>query len=171
MDAPLSKIGGKGLFTKELENELLAGAIDIAVHSLKDMPTELPTGLTIGAISAREDCRDAFLSEKFSSLDELPPGARVGTSSLRRVAQIMHIRPDLNIVDLRGNVDTRIKRLLAGDFEGIILAAAGVKRLGFTQHIKEILPTEKILPSAGQGDLTTGNRSLAAKARISFSGV
>ncbi len=153
LDAPLAKIGGKGLFTKELEMAMLAGEIDLAVHSLKDMPTEVPEGLVISAVTRRLDAGDALVSEKFQSFRELPSGAKVGTSSLRRKAQLLHVRPDLEIRDLRGNVNTRLKKLEEEDFDAIVLAVAGLKRLGFAHRITEILPKDILLPAVGQGAL------------------
>lgn len=129
LDAPLAKIGGKGLFTKELEQDMLAGGIDIAVHSLKDMPTEVPEGLVISAITKRFDPGDAVVSPRYKTLRDLPQGAKVGTSSLRRKAQLLHVRPDLHIEDLRGNVNTRLRKLEEDHFDAIILAVAGLKRL------------------------------------------
>lgn len=151
LDAPLAKIGGKGLFTKELEIQMAAGKIDAAVHSLKDVPTQLPANFKIAAITRRTQPFDAFVSKKFSSFAKLPVGAVVGTSSLRRAAQILAARPDLAIKNLRGNVETRLAKLDAGDFDAIILAAAGLERLGFSERIGEILPA--IIPAAGQGAL------------------
>ncbi|MBQ7453678.1 MAG: hydroxymethylbilane synthase [Selenomonadaceae bacterium] len=151
LDAPLAKIGGKGLFTKELELQMAAGKIDAAVHSLKDVPTELPTGFKIAAITKRAQPFDAFISEKFSSFNDLPRGAVVGTSSLRRAAQLLMIRPDLSIKNLRGNVETRLKKLDAGNFDAIILAAAGLERLGYASRIRELM--QQIIPAAGQGAL------------------
>ena len=151
LDAPLAKIGGKGLFTKELELQLARGEIDLAVHSLKDVPTDLPTGFKIAAITRRAQPFDAFVSGKFSSLEELPEGSIVGTSSLRRSAQLLKLRPDLRIKNLRGNVDTRLKKLDAGEFDAIILAAAGLERLGHATRIRQLLP--EIIPAAGQGAL------------------
>lgn len=159
LDAPLAKIGGKGLFTKELEEAMLAGDIDIAVHSLKDMPTVLPEGLAITAITKRFDAGDAMVSLRYNSFKELPLGAKVGTSSLRRKAQLLHARPDLNIVDLRGNVNTRLKKLEEENFDAIILAVAGLKRLGFGDKITEILPRAMILPAVGQGALAIESRA------------
>lgn len=159
LDAPLSKIGGKGLFTKELEEAMLAGKIDIAVHSLKDMPVSIPDGLTLAAVTRREEPWDAFVSERFDSLDSLPPGAKVGTSSLRRRAQILARRPDLVVENLRGNVGTRLRRLDAGDFDAIILAAAGLRRLGFWGRVKSILPSDVLLPAVGQGALAIEARA------------
>lgn len=151
LDSPLAKIGGKGLFTKEIENQLAEKKIDLAVHSLKDVPNELEKNFKIAAITKRENPFDAFVSEKFSSLKNLPKNSVVGTSSLRRAAQILKIRPDLQIKNLRGNVETRLKKLSAGEFDAIILAAAGLKRLGYAEKIREIL--SEIIPSAGQGAL------------------
>ena len=153
LDSPLSKIGGKGLFTKELEMRLLDGSIDLAVHSLKDVPTELPSGLTLAAITERAEPFDAFISNKFNSIAELPRGAIVGTSSLRRRAQLLSIRSDLQIRDLRGNVDTRLRRLDEGKFDAIVLAAIGLKRLGHGDRIKKILPISEMIPAVGQGAL------------------
>ena len=153
LDAPLAKIGGKGLFTKELEQSMLTGAIDLAVHSLKDMPTEVPDGLVIGAVTERLDAGDAFVSVRYRSMEELPQGAKVGTSSLRRRAQLLAVRPDLKIHDLRGNVNTRLAKLDAGEFDAIVLAAAGLKRLGLGDRIRTTLPRSMILPAVGQGAL------------------
>ena len=158
LDVPLAKIGGKGLFTKELENAMLSGDIDLAVHSLKDMPTELPEGLMLAAITTRADASDAFVSLGYKSLDELPQGAKVGTSSLRRRAQILKYRPDLQTIDLRGNLDTRIKKLENKEMDAIILATAGLKRLGLEQYITQILPIEICLPAVGQGALAIETR-------------
>lgn len=158
LDVPLAKIGGKGLFTKELENAMLSGEIDLAVHSLKDMPTELPEGLILAAITTRADACDAFVSLRYASLDELPQGAKVGTSSLRRRAQILKYRPDLQTVDLRGNLDTRIKKLENQEMDAIILAAAGLKRLGLEKYITQILSAEICLPAVGQGALAIETR-------------
>ena len=149
LDSPLSKIGGKGLFTKEIEHALLNHEIDLAVHSLKDLPTKIPAGLNLGAVTTREDPRDAFVSKKFSSFEKLPTGAKIGTSSLRRRAQIQHLRPDLIVENLRGNVQTRLKKL--DEFDAIILAVAGLKRLELEDRITEIFAVEKILPAVGQG--------------------
>ena len=153
LDSPLAKIGGKGLFTKELEQAMLAGEIDLAVHSLKDMPTEVPEGLVIGAITQRLDAGDAFVSVHYRSMEDLPQGAKVGTSSLRRRAQLLAVHPDLTILDLRGNVNTRLAKLDAGEFDAIVLAAAGLKRLGLGERIRTILPRAMILPAVGQGAL------------------
>ena len=153
LDVPLAQIGGKGLFTKELETAMLAGEIDLAVHSLKDMPTELPPGLTLAATTERVDPHDAFVSVKYSCLADLPAGAVVGTSSLRRKAQLLRQRPDLEIISLRGNLDTRLKKLDDGHFAAIVLAAAGLRRLGWSDRITAILPPEVCLPAVGQGVL------------------
>ena len=165
LDAPLAKIGGKGLFTKELEQDMLAGGIDIAVHSLKDMPTEVPDGLIITAITKRCDPGDAFVSNKVASLAELPQGAVVGTSSLRRKAQLLHARPDLEIRDLRGNVNTRLRKLDAGEYDAAVLAVAGLRRLGFGGRITEVLPKSMILPAVGQGALAIEAREDDAETR------
>ena len=153
LDTPLAKIGGKGLFVKELENALLDGRADLAVHSMKDVPMELPEGLTLAVICEREDPADAFVSNTYAQLDDLPQGATLGTSSLRRKCQIQAYRPDLNIIDLRGNVGTRLSKLDAGQYDAIILAAAGLKRLGLQARIRETLLTSLSLPAVGQGAL------------------
>lgn len=159
LDVALAKIGGKGLFTKELETEMLAGDIDIAVHSLKDMPTVLPTGLVLAAITKRADPGDAVVSPRYKTLDKLPFGAKVGTSSLRRRAQLLAVRPDLDIHDLRGNVGTRLEKMDKENFAAIILAAAGLKRLGLADLITEVLSTEICLPAVGQGALAIESRA------------
>lgn len=153
LDVPLAQIGGKGLFTKEIEEELLNGTVDLAVHSLKDMPTVLPEGLCLTVITSRANVGDAFVSNKYNSFAQLPQGAVLGTSSLRRRAQLLAARPDLQIVDLRGNVDTRLRKLDEGNMDAIILAAAGLQRLGHGDRIKEIIPTSVCLPAVGQGAL------------------
>lgn len=153
LDVPLAQIGGKGLFTKEIEEELLDGTVDLAVHSLKDMPTVLPEGLCLTVITSRANVGDAFVSNKYNSFAELPQGAVLGTSSLRRRAQLLAARPDLKIVDLRGNVDTRLRKLDEGNMDAIILAAAGLQRLGHGDRIKEIISTSVCLPAVGQGAL------------------
>ena len=153
LDVPLAQIGDKGLFTKELEDALLNGEIDLAVHSLKDMPTTLPQGLCLTAITKRAHAYDAFVSNKYSSIEALPKGAIIGTSSLRRKAQLLAQRPDFNIVDLRGNVDTRLRKLDEGNMDAIILAAAGLERLGYHERIKAVLPGSFCLPAVGQGAL------------------
>ncbi len=152
-DVALSQVGTKGMFTKEIEDALAAGRVDLAVHSLKDLPTELPPGFELAAITARENPRDVFLSVKYDSVRALPKGARVGTSSLRRQAQLKVARPDLVIHALRGNVDTRVRKLEAGEYDAIILAAAGLTRLGKTELVKEVLSEEFMCPAAGQGAL------------------
>ena len=157
LDAPLAKIGGKGLFTKELESQLASGAIDLAVHSLKDVPTELPQNFQIAAITKRAQPFDAFISNNFPTFESLPENSVVGTSSLRRAAQILSLRPDLQIKNLRGNVETRLKKLDAGDFDAIILAAAGLERLGYSSRIAELLT--EIIPAAGQGALAIETRA------------
>lgn len=151
LDAPLAKAGGKGLFVKELENGLLDDEVDIAVHSMKDVTVSLPDGLHIPVICEREDPLDAFVSNRYKSLDDLPQGARLGTSSLRRQCQMRAARPDLEIVNLRGNVNTRLAKLDAGDFDAIILASAGLKRLGFLERIASAIPADVSLPAVGQG--------------------
>lgn len=159
LDVPLAKIGDKGLFTKEIEQELLDGTIDLAVHSLKDMPTVLPQGLCLTAITKRANAGDAFVSNKYNSIEEMPEGSVLGTSSLRRRAQFLAKRPDLKIVDLRGNVDTRLKKLDEGQMDAIILAAAGLTRLGHEDRIKQIIPQDYCLPAVGQGALAIECRS------------
>lgn len=165
LDAPLAKIGGKGLFTKELESAMLAGEIDIAVHSLKDMPVTVPEGLVITAVTAREDAGDAFVSDRYKSFEELPEGARLGTSSLRRRAQLLHVRPDLQIVNLRGNVNTRLRKMAEEKLDGTILACAGLKRLGFAGKIRQVLPKSLCLPAVGQGALAIEAREDDAETR------
>src|ERR1700752_1335160 len=152
-DVALAKVGTKGMFTKEIEEALAAGKVDLAVHSLKDLPTELPEGFEIAAITERQDPRDAFCSRDYSKIEDLPKGARIGTSSLRRQGQLKAIRPDLDIYPLRGNVDTRLRKLEQGDYDAIILASAGLKRLGKTELIQQIIPAEIMCPAAGQGAL------------------
>ncbi|MHB8984093.1 MAG: hydroxymethylbilane synthase [Carboxydocellales bacterium] len=153
LDVALAKIGDKGLFTKELEMAMLKGEIDLAVHSMKDMPTKLPEGLVIGAICRREEAGDALIGRTAKSLQQLRPGARVGTSSLRRRAQLLNVRPDLQIEDLRGNLNTRIAKLEGQDLDAIILAAAGVKRMGWEDKISERIPFAVSLPAVGQGSV------------------
>ncbi len=152
-DVALAKVGTKGMFTKEIEEALAAGEVDLAVHSLKDLPTELPSGFEIAAITKRENTHDVLCSEKYARIEHLPQGARVGTSSLRRQAQLKAVRPDLEIHPLRGNVDTRLRKLEAGEYDAIILAAAGLFRLGKTQLVKQVIPSEIMCPAAGQGAL------------------
>jgi hydroxymethylbilane synthase len=164
-DVALAKVGTKGMFTKEIEEALAAGHVDFAVHSLKDLPTELPPGFEIAAITKREDPRDAFCSQHHATFQELPQGARVGTSSLRRQAQLKAVRPDLDIHPLRGNVDTRLRKLEQGEYAAIILASAGLKRLGKTELVKQIIPAEIMCPAAGQGALGIEIREGDAKTR------
>ena len=152
-DVALAKVGTKGMFTKEIEEALAAGRVDLAVHSLKDLPTEVPPGFEIAAITKRENPRDVLVSKKYARLEDLPHGGRVGTSSLRRQAQIKAVRPDLDIHPLRGNVDTRIRKLDSGEYDAIILAAAGVNRLGLTALVKQVIAADIVCPAAGQGAL------------------
>ena len=163
LDAPLAKIGGKGLFVKELETALLDNEADIAVHSMKDVPMDFPEGLGLFCICEREDPRDAFVSNTFASLDELPAGSVVGTSSLRRQAQLLALRPDLKIHFLRGNVNTRLAKLDAGEYDAIILAAAGLIRLGFGARIRASISVEASLPAGGQGAVGIECRSADAE--------
>ncbi|HVO60865.1 MAG TPA: hydroxymethylbilane synthase [Terriglobales bacterium] len=152
-DVALAKVGTKGMFTKEIEESLAAGHVDLAVHSLKDLPTEVPPGFEIAAITKRENPLDVFVSQHCSSIDDLLRRARVGTSSLRRQAQLKALRPDLEIHPLRGNVDTRLRKLASGEYDAIILAAAGVTRLGLTAMVKQVIPADIMCPAAGQGAL------------------
>jgi hydroxymethylbilane synthase len=169
-DVALAKVGSKGIFTKEIEEALAAGQIDLAVHSLKDLPTELASQFAITAIPPREDPRDALCSLKYSSIQDLPAGARVGTSSLRREAQLHALRSDLKVHPLRGNVDTRLRKLESGEYDAIILAAAGLHRLGRTDAIRQILPVEMMCPAAGQGALAIETRAgdTAVHSALSF---
>lgn len=153
LDSPLSKIGGKGLFVKEIEEALLGNRVDLAVHSIKDVPAELPDGLHLPVFPEREDPRDAFISKDNAEIHDLPKGVSVGTGSLRRSSQLLNLRPDLQVVPLRGNVDTRLGRLESGDLHGIILAAAGLNRLGLSRRISQYLSTDNFLPAIGQGSL------------------
>jgi hydroxymethylbilane synthase len=153
LDRALSKVGGKGLFVKELETALEEGQAHLAVHSLKDVPMDLPPGFVLAAIWEREDPRDAFVSNRHAGLDQLPDGAVVGTSSLRRVVQLMAMRPDLRIEPLRGNLDTRLRKLDEGGFDAIVLAAAGLKRLGLAARIRSVFEPAQMIPAAGQGAL------------------
>jgi len=162
LDVPLARVGGKGLFVKEIEQALLSGDIDIAVHSMKDMPAEIPDGLQITAIPRRETPHDVLISSGGRKLDELPAGSRIGTSSLRRSAQLLALRPDLTIVPLRGNLNTRLKKLDAGQMDAIVLAAAGVKRLGLAARITEVFAEQVMLPAVGQGALCIETRSADA---------
>jgi hydroxymethylbilane synthase len=158
-DRRLMELGGKALFTKEIEEALLDGRIDIAIHSMKDVPAEQPEGLCIAAIPEREDARDAFISRDFDSFDALPFGARLGTASLRRQAQALALRPDLKVEMLRGNIDTRLRRAAEGDFDAILLAVSGMTRLGVTEHIREKLSPDAFLPAPGQGALAIQTRA------------
>lgn len=175
IDVALARVGAKsgltkGVFTKEIEEALAAGRVDLAVHSLKDVPTELADGFELAAITKREDPRDAFCSLHFARIDDLFPGARVGTSSLRRQAQLKAIRPDLELHSLRGNVDTRLRKLEQGEYDAVILAAAGLKRLGKTESIRQIIPVEIMCPAAGQGALAIEIRASdsATREQIGF---
>src|SRR5512141_2238846 len=159
LDVPLSKVGGKGLFVKEIEEAILSNRIDFAVHSMKDVPTDLPEGLEIACITRREDPRDAFLSVSHARLDDLPVGARVGTSSLRRQTQLLGLRPDLSIGQLRGNLDSRIRKMEEGKYDAILLAAAGLRRLGWDGKIRQYLPADVSIPAIGQGALGIEIRS------------
>jgi len=151
LDTPLAKVGGKGLFVKELETGMLEGRADLAVHSMKDVPVEFPEGLGLAAVLPREDPRDVLISNEYSSIEGLPQGARVGTSSLRRQCQLRRVRPDLEVLDLRGNVNTRLAKLDNGDYDAILLAAAGVRRMGWEARITELLAPEQFVPAIGQG--------------------
>ena len=152
-DVALTKIGGKGVFVKEIEDALLCSTVDLAVHSMKDVPTEIPAGLTFAAILRREDARDILVSKDNQKMEFMPRGARIGTGSMRRSAQLLAILPDLAIVPLRGNLETRLKKIQAENLQGIILAAAGMKRLGLAEKISQYLPIETMLPAVGQGAL------------------
>jgi hydroxymethylbilane synthase len=158
-DRPLAEAGGKGLFTKELEEALLAGEIDLAVHSMKDMPTLPPAGLTIDCLLPREDVRDALISRKWTSLMDLPTGAVMATSSLRRQAQVLHVRPDLKVVPMRGNVETRLRKLEEGIADATLLACAGLRRLGLADRITSAIPTDQMLPAVAQGAIGVEIRS------------
>jgi hydroxymethylbilane synthase len=153
LDVALAKVGTKGMFTKEIEEALAEGRVDLAVHSLKDLPTELSPGFEIAAITKRENPSDVLCSKLYKTIEDLPRGARVGTSSLRRQAQLMAVRPDLNIYPLRGNVDTRLRKLAQGEYDAIILAAAGLHRLGKTELMQQVIPASVMCPAAGQGAL------------------
>ena len=171
LDVPLAKVGGKGLFVKEIEEALRTGDIDIAVHSMKDMPGDIPAGLCIGAVPERENPFDVLISRERLCLNNLRHGACIGTSSLRRSAQLLHARPDLNIIPLRGNLDTRLKKLDGSDLDGIILAAAGVRRLGLEDRITEYFDDDLLLPAAGQGALCIEMRGDDALAAAAVSGL
>ncbi|ABC76452.1 hydroxymethylbilane synthase [Syntrophus aciditrophicus] len=157
-DVPLAKIGGKGLFIKEIEEALLAGTVDLAVHSMKDLPAELPEGLQIAAVPRREDPRDVLISGICREFDNLPAGARIGTGSLRRSVQLRDWRPDLEIVPLRGNLDTRIRKVAQAALDGVVVAAAGIRRMGWAEKVTQFIPTEKMLPAVGQGVLCLETR-------------
>ncbi len=159
IDRPLTEVGGKGLFVKEIESALLAGDVDLAVHSLKDVPTETPEGLALIAFPPREDPRDVLVCRDASGLADLPPGAQVATSSLRRMAQLKHVRPDLAFVPIRGNVDTRLRKLREGEADAVVLAGAGLVRLGLAEVITEWLSTDLSVPAAGQGILCLEGRA------------
>jgi hydroxymethylbilane synthase len=165
-DRPLAEAGGKGLFTKEIEEALLAGEVDIAVHSTKDMPTLLPTGLTLAAFLPREDVRDALISAKARALSDLPGGAVVATSSLRRQAQVRHLRPDLKVISMRGNVETRLRKLAEGAADATLLALAGLNRLGLADRAAAPVPVEEMLPAVAQGaigvEIRAGDEAMAA---------
>jgi len=152
-DVPLANVGGKGLFVKEIEDALLRDEVDIAVHSMKDMPMELPDGLEIGVMSEREDPRDVLISKDQRMLEDMPVGARIGTGSLRRGFQLLHLFPDIKLISLRGNLDTRIRKIQTDNLDGIIVAAAGLKRMGWTDRITQVIPVEIMLPAVGQGAL------------------
>jgi len=164
-DKPLRDFGGKGLFTKEIDEALLDGAVDLAVHSMKDLPTELPQGISIAAVLPRGDVRDAFISARADSLAGLPPGAVVGSSSLRRQAQVKRLRPDLQTIDLRGNVETRLKKLEQGMVDATLLALAGLERLSLTSHVTSVLPADEMLPAVAQGAIGISCRSDDAETR------
>ena len=152
-DVPLAKVGGKGLFVKEIEDALLRDEIDIAIHSMKDVPIELPEGLEIGVMSEREDPRDVLISKDKGRLEDMPTGARIGTGSLRRGFQLLHFFPDIKLVSIRGNLDTRIRKIQKDGLDGIIVAAAGLKRMGWADRITQVIPMEIMLPAVGQGVL------------------
>ncbi|MFY9626597.1 MAG: hydroxymethylbilane synthase [Methylocystis sp.] len=167
-DRALAESGGKGLFTKELDAALIAGAIDLAVHSSKDLPTHLPTEIIVAGYLPREDVRDAFIGRNGATLPQLPKGATVGTASLRRAAQVKRLRPDINTALLRGNVETRLKKVQSGEFDGTLLALAGLKRLGLDSHATEILPLEGFMPAAGQGAIGITCRAADAGTRAAL---
>jgi hydroxymethylbilane synthase len=158
LDAPLAQIGGKGLFTKEIEDALLDGRVDLAVHSMKDLPTELPKGLRLAAVMEREDPRDVFISRDGGPLEDLPRGARIGTSSLRRKAFLLNRYPGLEVISIRGNVDTRLKKIETENLAGIMLAAAGIIRMGFADRITSYMEPEAMIPAIGQGALAIETR-------------
>ncbi|MBW2057139.1 MAG: hydroxymethylbilane synthase [Deltaproteobacteria bacterium] len=159
LDVPLARVGGKGLFVKEIENALLDGRIDLAVHSMKDVPTSIPPGLVLGCVASREDPSDALVSRTGQRLNELPLGARIGTSSLRRQAQLLHFRPDFEVVPLRGNLQTRLRKMEEQGLHAIVLASVGLRRMGLDHMIAETIPTEICLPAIGQGVLSVETRA------------
>jgi hydroxymethylbilane synthase len=161
----LAAFAGQGVFTREIQRALLDGRIDLAVHSLKDLPTEQPPDLTLGAVPERLSCNDVLITEKADGLKKLPPGSRIGTGSLRRRAQLLHVRPDLQMADIRGNIDTRLQKLRQGQFDALVLAEAGLIRLGLTGQITERLPPETFLPAAGQGALAVEIRNNDSQTR------
>jgi hydroxymethylbilane synthase len=167
LDRPLAQVGGKGLFVKEIEDRLLGGEVDLAVHSLKDLPAFLPEGLVLAAIPTREDARDGLISPRHRTLENLPQGARVGTSSLRRGCQLKAIRPDLEIVSIRGNVETRMRKVETDGLDAVVLALAGLNRLGLAQHATDALGPPRMLPAVGQGalalEIRAGDRALAER--------
>jgi hydroxymethylbilane synthase len=152
-DVSLAKVGGKGLFVKEIEDALLRGDIDLAVHSMKDMPSDLPAGLEIAVMPEREDPRDVLISRDRLKLEEMPHGARIGTGSIRRRFQLMHLLPDIEVIPLRGNLDTRIRKIGTEDLDGVIVAAAGIRRMGWVDRVSQFIPAEVMLPAVGQGTL------------------
>jgi hydroxymethylbilane synthase len=156
---PLGAIGGQGLFTKEIQRALLAHEVDLAVHSLKDLPTEPVAGLLLAAVPERESTADVFLSNQWTEFSQLPHAARVGTGSLRRRTQLLHVRPDLQVLDIRGNLDTRLRKLDEGEYDAIVLAEAGLRRLGLTDRIRHVLPADTMLPAVGQGALGVETRA------------
>src|SRR3990172_1240866 len=158
LNTPIKAIGGKGIFVKEIEEALLRKEIDLAVHSMKDLPTEIPAGLRLAAIPEREDARDALVSSNFKSLKDAPPGAKIGTGSLRRQAQILHFRPGLSVTPIRGNIDTRLKKLERGEVDALVMAAAGLKRIGCENRVSEYLSAEICLSAVGQGALGLESR-------------
>jgi hydroxymethylbilane synthase len=170
-DRPLAEVGGKGLFTKEIEEALIAGTVDLAVHSAKDMPTVLPAGLTIAATLAREDARDAFISRKSRTIGDLPRGARLGTASLRRQALVKRLRPDLAVVPLRGNVETRLRKLDAGEVDATLLALAGLKRLGLAEAATAVLDIDTFPPAVGQGIIAIEARADDARTRAMLAAI
>lgn len=170
-DRPLSEIGGKGLFTKEIEEALIAGEVHLAVHSMKDMPARLPDGLMIAAVLPREDVRDAFLSPVASSIEHLPKGAVVGSSSVRRSAQLLRLRPDVTTIQFRGNVETRLRKLAEGQAQATFLAAAGLNRLGFADRITSLVPIDVMLPAVAQGAIGIETREDDAKTRELLSAI